>query len=272
MLDEAHELLQKEYQKCLTSVCHDDYFRKYAEEKWRHSWQVMGAGNYIIPKIKWLQNCDSTYIEMVKTAVLLHDVCRFAEIKSLCCEHQKLDHGIVGSELLKQIPVFSDIRIWLPIRHHGHLIEDLYADPLYTQIRDKKLRTEVEKICFVIRDADKIANLHMMCNEPDMLFLFTGISSGNPQKDGSVSDIIKQSAFSGTTVPRGFEMTMSDRMVGFLSWYMDVNYIYSIDFCNILGITEKLVNEYKKICIDEPFKSEFLTYFQNYLKEHIFLT
>lgn len=270
MLQEACKLLKDEYEKCLHCVQHDDFYRKYAQEKWRHSWQVMGAGNYIIAKIEWLKGCDCAYLDMVKTAVLLHDVCRFAEITSLCCAHAKLDHGVAASELLQTIPMFADIRIWLPIKHHGHLIEDLYNDPVYQQIDDLHLKEQVEKICFIIRDADKIANLHMMCNEPDMLFLFTGTSSGDAEKDGSVSDIIKQTAFSGTTVPRNFGMTMSDRMVSFLSWYMDINYKYAIEFCATLGVTEKLVREYQKICRDEPFKSDFLRYFRQYLNEHQF--
>ena len=37
----------------------------------------------------------------------------------------------------------------------------MYADDEYQNISNKKLQKEVEEICFIIRDADKIANLHI---------------------------------------------------------------------------------------------------------------
>ena len=134
MLKKAMELLYLQYNQCMEVVKDDVYYRHYAEEKIRHSLQVAGAGNYLLRHIDWLKNKPAEYIEMVKTAILLHDVCRFAEIVKLYHGIEDYDHGIAAYEFLEHTPLFDDIRIRLPIKHHGHLIKELYADVEYQDL------------------------------------------------------------------------------------------------------------------------------------------
>lgn len=270
MLKAAYKLIEQESGRCLQNVRSDAFFTMFAKEKIRHTMQVAGAGNYLIRRIEWLKNRPSAYIEMVKTAVLLHDVCRFAEIEHLYHGEKGYDHGVGGAEFLRRLPRFSDIRIWLPIKHHGHLIEALYADEEYQNIADKFLQEEVQKICFIIRDVDKIANLHMLATEKDMRSLFLGKEVLTPQ-DGRISPRIKEEMYAHTTLPRWQEATPADLMAGFLSWYFDINYRYALDFCEKLNVTDRLRIMFGEICTDETFKTEFLAVFNQFLASHPYL-
>ena len=269
MLNEALDLLKSQYEKTKQEVAGQKFFEMYCDEKWRHSMQVFGAGNYLVRRIKWLKNKPAEYVEMVKTAILLHDVYRFKEI-SLLAQGKKIDHGVEGAKFLHQTELFNDIRICLPIKHHGHLIEALYADEQYQNL-PKDLQKEVELICFIIRDADKIANLHMLAYEPNMRLLFFGEGSGNEKKDYSISDFAKEDAFSGLTVRRTPECTIADRMLGYLSWFNDINYRHSVDFCLKLKVIEILKNLFMQHCNDKEFVQKYFAYFDECLRDRAFL-
>ena len=273
MLQAAYRLVYEEYQKCLIAIAEQPFYVGFAREKWRHSLQVMGAGNYLVKRIAWLKDKSPQYIEMVKTAIFLHDVCRFKEITCYAAGNHHLDHGIAGCELLQQTPPFNDIRIWLPIKHHGHLIEALYTDPEYRNIADKNLQAQIEQIAFIIRDADKIANLHMLTQEKNQWFLFLGKAEADyrPQTDGLISEIIRREAFEGKTVNRDSRLTTADRIVGYLSWFTDINYRASVDFCQRLNVIEKLIKIFADHCIDEPFKTQYIDYFKTDLHNRHYL-
>lgn len=271
MLKEAWQLLDLQFNQCYEIVKKDEFYRGYALEKLRHSKQVAGAGNYIIPKIEWLKEKSPEYVEMVRTAVLLHDVCRFSEIAYRFKNKGSYDHGVEASELLKHTPIFNDIRIWLPIKHHGHRIEDLYNDGVFQDIADKQLQKEIELICFIIRDADKIANLHMMVNEENIRPLFFGKSTGNEYKDGQISQIVKEVAFKNVTTPRFDEATVGDHITGYISWFFDINYKYSIDYCERLNVISGLFDIFEKYCSDEEFKRKYAKFVRAYLQNHEFL-
>lgn len=271
MLKYAWQLLDLHFNECFEIVKDNDFYRGYALEKLRHSKQVVGAGNYIIPKINWLKNKASGYIDMVNSAVLLHDVCRFTEIVYRFHDNNNYDHGVGACELLKNTPMFNDIRIWLPIKHHGHIIEDLYNDEEFQNIRDEECRKEVELICFIIRDADKIANLNMFINEPDMTELFLGKGNGDIYKDGQISAIVKEQAFKETTTPRFKDASKADRAAGYLSWFMDINYKYSIDYCAKLNIIDNIFDTFEKICKDDIFREDYKNFVRRYLSSHEFL-
>ena len=270
MLDEALKLLKNQYDENKPKVENNEFLIGYLNEKWRHSMQVFGAGNMLVRHIDWLKEKPADYIEMVRTAVLLHDVYRFKEI-ALLAENKKIDHGVEGAKFLKNIPLFSDIRIWLPIYHHGHVIESLYADPQYQNIQDESLKKEVELICFVIRDADKIANLRMLADEPDMRPLFLSHGTGEPLHDYHISAFAKEDAFAGKTVRRTPDCTIADRMLGYLSWFNDINYRYSVDFCLKLRVIEKLKEYFAQICNDKAFVAEYFAYFDECLRLRAFL-
>lgn len=269
MLQKAMDLLYLQYYQCMEVVHNDNYHSYYALEKIRHSLQVAGAGNYLLKHIEWFENKSAEYIEMVRTAVLLHDVCRFSEIAKSCRGVQKYDHGVSAYEFLKHTPLFDDIRIRLPIKHHGHLIQELYADTEFQNLAES-LRQEIEKICFVIRDADKIANFKMVVNEPYFLPLFMDNKQELTADDLQISEHILQNAFNKNTVPKPF-YTIGDRVTSLLSWYLDINYQASIDFCTKLGITDLIFAMFEKYCGNEEFKQNYISFVREYMNNHKYI-
>lgn len=268
MLQEAYKLLRNQFDICLNIVSDDARYKAFATEKWRHSMQVAGAGNYLVRHIAWLENKPAAFIDLVKTAVLLHDVCRFTEIVHLYSGDKGYDHGEAGGELLKNMLPYTDIRIWLPIKHHGHMIEDLYNDEAYKNLTDATLREEVEKICFIIRDADKIANLHMLANEDDVRFLFLGDKKEN---DGYVPEDAKQEALDGLLVKREYRVNRAASVVTYLSWFADTNYRASIDFCEKLNVPAKLYALFASYCTDKEFTASYIEVIRNMLKQKVYL-
>lgn len=269
MLQKAMELLYLQYHQCMEVVQSNAHYSYYAEEKIRHSLQVAGAGNYLIQHIEWPKNKPAEYIEMVKTAVLLHDVCRFSEIAKSYQGIKEYDHGVAAAEFLAHTPLFSDIRICLPIKHHGHLIQDLYADTEYQNLPED-MREQVQKICFLVRDADKIANFNLVTHEPYFLPLFMDINRQLTPEDLAVSDHVKQNAFVENTIQKPF-YTVGDRIALLLSWFMDINYCASLDYCDKLGVTTLLFNMFDKYCGDTEFKLKYTAFIQNHLNTHRFI-
>lgn len=269
MLKQAMKLLYLQYEDCMNIVKNDSFYSYYAEEKIRHSLQVAGAGNYLLGHIKWFQDKSAEYIEMVRCAVLLHDVCRFSEISKKFRALGKYDHGVAAHEFLWHTPMFDDIRIRLPIKHHGHEISALYEDAEYQNL-DASLQEEVKMICFVIRDADKIANFNMVTHEPYFVPLFLERQENITPKDLLLSDHVRQNAFRETTIPYPI-MTVGDRVAAFLSWYMDINYQASIDYCTKLGVTELMFGMFEQYCGDAEFKQKYAAFVRAYLAKHQYI-
>ena len=268
MIEQAMKLLYSQYDTCMDVVKNDKFHSYYAEEKIRHSLQVAGAGNYLVRHIEWLKNKPEEYVDMVRTAVLLHDVCRFSEIADRFRGVRNYDHGVAAYEFLRYTPLFNDIRIRLPIKHHGHLIRDLYADAEYQSL-DSALQQEVERICFVIRDADKIANFNLVTHEPYFLPLFFDLDRETKDEDFMISDTVRANAFVEDTIPFPIN-TIADRAAAFLSWYMDINYQAAIDYCQKLGVTELMFAMFAKYCKDAEFKAKYAEFVRGYLQKHKF--
>ena len=268
MLKHAMELLYLQYRQCIEVVGNDKFYRYYADEKIRHSLQVAGAGNYLVRHIERFKNKSEEYIQMVRTAILLHDVCRFTEIAKDYHGIKQYDHGVAAHNFLDYTPLFDDIRIRLPIKHHGHLIQELYKDEEYLRL-NADLQREIEAICFVVRDADKIANFKMITGEPYFLPLFMNIDRPLTADDLKISAHIWQNAFQLNTVPKPF-YTIGDRVTSLFSWYLDINYQASLDFCNKLNVTEKVFAMFDKYCGDEEFKQKYTAFVREYMNTHKF--
>ena len=244
MLKEARYLLVKEFENSYNLVKSSKPHAVFANEKLRHSLQVLGAGNYIIKHESYFLNKSADFLDLVKTAVLLHDIARFDEIVKIFHKPQSLDHGIMGWEKLKGITLFNDICITLPIKHHGHMIEDFYADAEYQDINDQELKDTIEKIIFVIRDADKIANLHLITNDLDFItpIFVPHLHEVSCQKREISQDYIN-GFYTHKTQIRKDAKTQADYMLYYICWLFDINFNTSINFCKKLSIIPKLFKQ-----------------------------
>ena len=172
LYESAGNLLKTEYEANKTAkILSNSFYTAYVEEKWRHSWQVAGAGNLILKNEPYFQGREAAFLEIAKTAVLLHDVFRFREARLKAEENKEVDHGVCGAAFLKTLPDFNNILITLPIKHHGHMIEVLYEDEEYQALPEGQLKDDVRHIAFLVRDADKIANWQILTNEFEQMRL-----------------------------------------------------------------------------------------------------
>ncbi len=241
LYENAKILLQTEYETHRTAkAMSNPQYVAYIEEKWRHSWQVAGAGNLILRNEPYFQGRDSAFWEKAKTAVLLHDVFRFREARLKFEENKKIDHGLCGAAFLKTLPEFNDVLIWLPIKHHGHMIEDLYADAEYQALPEGQLKEDVRHIAFLVRDADKIANWQILTNEFDaMRIVWLPFPDDFSKSQAPIMPKL-WAEFCKCRVPQGrFLDTNVSSLLSTFSWIFDMNYQSSVVFCKKLNLFEK---------------------------------
>lgn len=271
MLKNAMKLLYSEYEKCLSIVKNSEFHIQYAEEKIHHSLQVLGAGNYIIKHEKWFQNHGQEFIDLAKTAVLLHDIARFEEIIGLWNKTPRIDHGVVGGEKLRNMPEYNDIRITLPIKHHGHIKEKFYEDEEYLAIKDNKLRNEVEHIFWLIRDADKVANFNIVCYETEKyMSLFVPNPDQTPSSELKISQKVIEDFKKHKTVDYNLRQTAADHSLTFISWFFDLNYKASVAFCRKLNLIklmfDGLQNYHNDKVLNNNLKEEVDKFLENNFK------
>lgn len=278
LYQKAKELLFEEYNTNYKIVQSSTYHRGYMDEKIKHSLQVAGAGNGILRNEAYFQNRTPEFVEIARTAILLHDVFRFREIKILYETGQKLDHGIKGAEILKSMPDFNNILITLPIKHHGHMIEELYADEEYKAITDKQIKEDVKHIAFAVRDADKIANWQFLMTDfenikPFWLKNTERSSNGQLNFTPQVWDCFsKQEVINNKLVK-----TNADMMLSTLCWLFDINYEASIKYSLKLNLFVKFyncmldlgINPQEVIAIKAITEDYLQKHFMNILQRHL---
>lgn len=243
MLKQANDLLIKTHAECLKHVEGNPYYENYANEKLHHSLQVFGLGKYIFKHE--FSDKNEVFMDIALTAVLLHDIGRFKEIE-LWYDGAKgwLDHGRIGYEILKDMTEYQDFRILLTVKHHGHMIEEFYSDIDYQRIGDEKLKKEIEEIIFLVRDADKMANLFLFVNAPSveesMLYKLDIVNMPKEQKTAPISENIFDDFMSGKVLLNDDIYSASDNILRYIAWLYDINFKSSMEFY----IGHKLIDKY----------------------------
>ena len=266
MLEQARALLEAEYKKCLAQVGKNDFYTIYADEKWVHSHQVLGAGNFIIKHEPWFQKQDKYVIDAAKNALLLHDVARFEEITQKFLNNIKIDHGVVGYEKLKQMPEYDEWLVAFAIKHHGHLKERFYEDEDYLLLKDESLRDKVEHIFWLVRDADKIANFNLMCNQTYLQLFLPKRESLINQENIITEEVIKD-FYQCRTVDHALRQTVADYMMAFISWYFDLNYKSSVVFCKNLKLVDEMFKMLAKYHNDDELNTKLQSFLEAYLNK-----
>ena len=92
-LDLAKKLLSEEYKNKYKLA--NEHGKRLMDEKIKHSYQVLGAGNYILKNESVFSKCNVDEIDFLKAIVLLHDIGRFQEGVT-----SGIDHGVYGADML----------------------------------------------------------------------------------------------------------------------------------------------------------------------------
>ncbi len=235
----AHKFLKKEYEENYKIVRKSPFHKLYMDEKFKHSLQVSGAGNGILRHEAYFQNKSESFVDIARTAILLHDIYRFREIKLLFETGQKIDHGLKGAEFLSQTKDFDDILITLPIKHHGHMIEKLYEDQAFQSL-DAKTKEDVKHISFAVRDADKIANWYLLSYAfYDIRELWLTHPNDFSKEQAQTSPQLWHYFKQMRVAPNNLRKTNTDSILSVMCWLFDINYSYSISYCKKLNLFEK---------------------------------
>lgn len=257
--EKAKKWLAEEYNTYYQNAT--EHAQQVMDEKMKHSYQVLGVGNYLLKHEKAFQNYTSSEILRLKSTVLLHDLGRFYEV-FLHEDGGKVDHGIYGASLLAKNPDFNRIDIVLPVRHHGHLIERLYEDDDFVKLSEKE-RQEVYKIIYLVRDADKVANFYLLSRHfkemENLFFLKSMLDYQTKIPSPAVwNAFMKHEAVDVRNVKN-----FADQATMYLACVYDLAYTSSFVLMEKLGILEGLLsafdkyftNDYANIC-----KTELLSY------------
>lgn len=266
MLEQEKTILHNEYQRSLVIVRESDYHKLFVDEKLLHSLQVFDAGNYLIKNENVFKNWSSKMIRLARIAVLFHDIGRFQEVVNLFKNPRQMnDHSLMGYDFLVAHPQYNDLRILLPVKHHGHLIEDLYQDPLFYTIEDRQLKYEIEKIAFLVRDADKIANFYLLAHSNHDIRRLFHIELKAKMERTPLSPEVISCVFEHRTVVRSKIQTVSDRILSLICWIFDLNYHSSFTYIQKTECFDFLLRALRKSNTDSLLQEKIETAVNEYL-------
>lgn len=262
------DFLRKRFQQTFELVKNDPFCRNYAEEKIHHSLQVIGAGNYLIKHEKTFQNRNKNFLITARRAYLFHDIGRFAEIEQIFRDRRNnipetiFDHGEEGSRILSAYSGYNDIRITLPIKHHGHLIADFYNDSAYNRISDEILKEEIRTIIFLVRDADKIANYYLLKHDTKHFaeLFYNPDSAPEPLSPDYLTDFLLCKNLDCRRI-----VSASDHVLNLLSWIFDLNFKPAFDFLQETGSIECMLSRLAAINPDKEAQAAISQTLKNFI-------
>lgn len=224
---------KEHYRQAIAKVPDDSFFRESINHKFRHSISVLHIGEKIIQETSELRDNSQDFQKLAKTALLFHDVGRFEEAvkrhntPNLTANAEILnqyDHGLIGYETLKNNPRYNDIRILLAIRYHGKMMEEVRNSALWQEAQNSPYSDGAQKILYLVRDADKLANLNDVKKknhlQKDIFFkLLT-----KEALEAGLSESVKQQFFARQTILSSTVSSFADRILQVISWIFDFNY------------------------------------------------
>lgn len=236
----------------------DTFGTFYCQEKEQHSFQVLSAGEYILNKLPLF--FDEEKKNLYLSAALLHDIGRFKEIQLLLNDKSaKYDHGVLGKEELEELGIGNQI-FHLAVLHHGHNLDDFYQDKNYLAL-DKNDKEATEALLFFIRDADKIANLKLFVDRPDI----GKMDETYFPRCGKISEEIFKSyqemRCSNYRLLKGVE----DWFFARVSWIFELHYQPSFEFIRQYD----LINRHLDFMKDYTDDIDFLKFCEKQLKTYI---
>ena len=266
-LADAKEILENEYHKRYAQYT-KDFQKEFMDEKIKHSYQVLGAGNFILNHEPCFAKCSHEEKEYLQAMVLLHDVARFYEILEIG-EGRAVDHGVCGAEMLSKISEFSAIDVRLPIKHHGHLIGALYEDEEYQSL-SPEMQDKVRRNAFLVRDADKLANFYLLAShfEDARNVFFQAKAFEHPYNKNASSGMLDKYNAHCTSIARNFVTNFADKALFFAAWIYDLNYASSFEFMRRLRIVPRMFEIFSQYWNPEDYP-KYLQTMEDYITKRV---
>lgn len=260
-------VLREAFEECLRKVKGKTFFEEFAKEKIHHSMQVVGAGNYIMKNERIFQHRHPEFLKLGKLVNLYHDIGRFKEIFLLSEDtSSRHDHGLYSYEILKE-KGYSDLRLLLPVKQHGHLADALDNDEEFQQLTSVDLRREVRELYGLVKDADKIANLYLIKTNARIFkdLFFAHLSED--EKYAPASEKVLLSMESKSLVKHGDCRSFSDRLLQVLCFAFEIYYKSSFDFINRHGLFKHIVSVMREFNPDAKLQQRIEDFIGGYIAE-----
>lgn len=268
-ISKEKQQLYAAYENCFNLVKKDNFLKGYANEKIKHSMQVVGAGNYILKNEKSFQNKSAEFFKKGKLVCLWHDIGRFEEI-ILLSQKQRCPqgHSYLSYKILKEAG-YADLSILLPIKGHGGMPEALAEDEEYQNIKDPKQKAEVEELYKLVKDADKIANMYLH-KADKRLFKDLFFSSLSKQKKyASLSPAVLDCVYKHRIVKTQDIVSFSDRIVQILCFVHELYYQPSYTFLQKHKILDELFSDLNQFCPNKEHVLEIEKCIRDYMNNQI---
>lgn len=232
-------ILKEYYSNAARQVPSDSHYMQTLNHKFRHSLDVLRQGQRILQQTPELQDKDETFRALAQKALMFHDIGRFEETVQYYKAEQngikvaamsdKYDHGIIGYELLQNQPMYNDIRILFTIRWHGRMMEEMQTSAMYCQIKDSPQFAEIMQILYLVRDADKLANLRVAKEQDHLRQNPFYRSLPADILNSPLSEAVKAQFFAKKVILSSTLTSFADRILQVISWIYDFNYQATVE-------------------------------------------
>ena len=146
------------------------------------------------------------------------------------------------------------------------MIEDLYNDPEFYTIEDPQLKYEIEKITFLVRDADKIANFKLLSESGQDIWKLFRLQKGLKEQT-PISEIVYQTFLKQEVIRIADAKTNSDFILLLICWIFDLNYHSSFAYMQNNQCFEFLVEELRNSNSDSSTQHRIEQIIQDYLHQ-----
>lgn len=223
----------KYYREAVKSVPDDSFFKESINHKYRHSVEVLRAGELIMQETDELKNLSEDLKKYAQKALLFHDVGRFEEaVLRYNTPHleansevlNRYDHGLIGYNTMRQNPLYNDIRILLAIRYHGKMMDDVKKSALWAEAEQSPQADAAKKILYLVRDADKLANLAKIKSDDHLRKDIFYKLLPDEAKYAGLSETVMRQFFAEQTILSATVYSFADRILQVISWIFDLNY------------------------------------------------
>ena len=218
-------------------ICHipsDSFYYQAINHKFVHSIEVLHFGQKILTQTPELKHQPPSFKRDAERALLFHDVGRFEEnlrrynasIKNNPTPVTKnyYDHCLLGYNMLKNNPHYNNKKILFAIRYHGKRIENIHTSVAWKKIEELPETEAIKNIFYLVRDADKLANLRSIKTDNHLTKDIFYKQLSNEALHAPISSAVKKQFMAGKTVSYASLYSFSDRILMILSWIYDLHF------------------------------------------------
>lgn len=202
------------------------------QRKIDHSFRVMGISQKIAQKMQLKQE----EIELAMFIGLLHDIGRFKqyEMQKNYIDGQSVDHGDLGVKILWKE---KEIRNFIKDPQYDEIIKKAIQNHNKYQLNLRNLTKQEMKFCQIIRDSDKIDIWY----EATMFFW-----KGQEEKveKETISKEVWESFKSQKLIEHKQKKTISDQIVGLLSYIFDINFKETFEILKEENYLDHIINRF----------------------------